>query len=179
MKKQTYKLLVFVILTLGFWMAALQFMHSQNGVSISVLQDLRLATTGDGYYSPGTLDINFNAKLEGKQGKVGYLIVVPEVEVADLDYGYTRFAFGVGYAFNDWNIKNVHTSIYATYGFILRGGLSTQSFGLNGDITYKVSDRVGIVALAQFQERSDLKLMYGKGKIGFSGFIGINFKILR
>ena len=179
MKTTKHKLLIFVILALGLWLLAINVMHSQNGVSISVLQDLRLATTGDGYYSPGTLDINFNAKLEGKQGRVGYLIVVPEIEVADLDYGYTRFAFGVGYAFNDWNIKNVHTSIYATYGFILRGGLSTQSFGLNGDITYKVSDRVGIVALAQFQERSDLKLMYGKGKIGFSGFIGINFKILR
>lgn len=152
---------------------------AQNGLSVSVLQDLRLATTGDGYYQPGTIDINTSIRLEGKQGKVGYLIVVPEVEIAALDYGYTRFSFGAGYAFNDWNIKNVHTSIYATYGFIIRGGLSTQSFGLNGDIMYKLSDRFSIVALAQFQERSDLKLMYGKGKIGFSGFLGINFKILK
>lgn len=177
MKTTKHKLLIFVILALGLWLLAINVMHSQDRVTIGVMQDLRLATVGDGEnYHPFTLDIILRGKLESHQKKHGYLIIVPEIEYANIKYGYLRYSIGVGWAYNDWWNEKIQTSAYLTYGFITRDGMGTQSWGLNSDISYDIG-RFSIVVLGQLQERSDLRLMYGKGKIIFSGFVGLEIKL--
>ena len=72
------------------------FIHSvfsQEKVSVNLLQDLKLATVGDekrGYKS-FTTDILLRIKMQGNQQKLGYMIIYPEYEFADLKSKYQRY----------------------------------------------------------------------------------------
>ena len=157
--------------------------YSQSSIQFSVLQDANLAINGAYDTSTsGTLDMLFRLKLEGKQTKYGYLIVLPEVEYAKLlPVEYYRYSFGAGWQFTNFRWDAISTGLYVTYGFIIRDNLSTSSWGLNGEVNLRVFKGVNLIALGQLIERSDLGL-YGLGggtEIKFSGFLGLQIKLTK
>ena len=169
----------FVILCMFFCYSF--FMHSQSQLSFSLYQDLRLGIVGDeNQEDAGNSIINILARLnmQGKQNKWGYLLVFPEFEFAELDDNYFRASANVGYTFNNLFVKGTEASFYAGGGLIGRWGVSTYSWGGGASAAMKVG-KIKLLMLAQFTERSDLRLRYGGNtKIRFSGFVGVEIPIL-
>src|SRR5690606_2325888 len=145
----------------------------QERVSLSILQDVKLATIGDKEhnYDAFTLDMLVRLKMQGNQQKYGYLIVYPEFEYADLKQDYMRYSANVGYTFNKLIVKNFDASLVGGFGFINREGEGSSSFSLTGEIGYSLNDWLKLVIDAQLVQRSDIK------KYVTSGFLGIEIKI--
>src|SRR5690606_25995929 len=136
----------------------------------AVLQDVRLAIVGDDKGNDAfTTNILARVKMQGKQSEFGYLIIYPEFEYANLKQVYLRYSANVGYTLNQLFIKNLEASLIGGIGFINRGGEGSSSFGLTGELGYRISDHLKIVLDAQFVQRSDI----GANKI--SGFAGFEF----
>ena len=171
MKDSNFRLLIAVILFIALSLALIQFSHSQNGVYLSVSQDVKHATYDEDAFR---LNLLGRVKLEGFQQKYGYILVAPSFEYADLkEAPFTRFSFDVGYVFNKLFIKNLEVSGTAGWGFIQRGdSFSYASWSFVGDIGYViVENRFKIVLEGQFTERSDI------GKWVPSTFLGIEVKL--
>ena len=145
----------------------------QERLSLSILQDVKLATIGDKEhnYDAFTLDIIARVKMQGNQQKYGYLIVYPEFEYADLKQSYLRYSANVGYTLNKLFLDDFDASLVGGFGFINREGEGSSSFSLTGEIGYKLSNRFKIVMDGQMVQRSDIQ------KNKFSGFLGIEIKI--
>lgn len=150
------------------------FIHSvfsQEKVSVNLLQDLKLATVGDekrGYKS-FTTDILLRIKMQGNQQKLGYMIIYPEYEFADLKSKYQRYSANVGYVFNNlFNDFELESSI--GYGFINHSG-TTNSLGMWFGVNYIINDVLKINTGYQIVDRTDID------KIRYSGFFGLEIKI--
>lgn len=174
-----YKLQLFDLKHLIYILLFCFTAQSQSGVSLSVFQDVKFAIQGDEArgYKAGTLDIVARFKMQGNQDKYGYLIVFPEYEYAEIDGIYKRYSVNVGYTLNKLIIKNLEITPSVGYGWIDRYGLSTYSYSLGLELMYKLSDRFKIGFNNQLTQRSDLKNLWGKGKLGYSFFAGIEYKI--
>jgi hypothetical protein len=150
---------------------------SQDRVGISVYQDARLALAKDntGNYKPFTLDVLVKFNMEGKQSDVGYIVVSPMFEYADLNVRYTRYAADVGFTFNQSLIEGFSVTPSINYGIQDRHGRSWLVFGADLEASYEISDKVSINILGQSVERKDLQYKYNDYKIGFSGFVGVTY----
>lgn len=168
MKKTILTLLLLIACSLA---------HSQGGVSLSAHQDARLLFAGDDKgNAAGTLDLLFRLKMQGNQFKHGYIVVFPEVEIADLSITYRRYSANVGYTFNRLVLNNFEASATAGYGWIDRDGMTTFSFGATAELAYKFgSARASIIW--QLIERSDLGMIYGKTEARASVLFGIEVDI--
>ena len=168
------------ILALVFLIAIGIFMqcNAQSTISISIHQDLKLATIGDTKrgYEAFTPNLLIRFKMQGKQRQLGYMVVFPEFEYAEIDGYYKRYSANAGYTFNQW-FEKWEYSIYGSYGFIDRWSKSFFSFGASGEIAYKISDKFKVSAVGQFTERKDLKWAWNDNAIRFSGFIGVEYNI--
>lgn len=153
--------------------------NAQERVSISFYQDAKFLTQGDKErgYEAGTLNIVLRLNMQGNQEKYGYMIASPEFEYADIDGVYKRYSVNFGYVFNELVIPRVEIGATVGYGFIQRWYISPTSFSASGLLNYKVTDSLKISMMAQFTERKDLKLAYGKNEIRFSGFIGLEINL--
>lgn len=160
------KLLIYILLFTTFCQA-------QDNVSISVFQDVKFALQGDEArgYKAGTLNIIARLKMQGNQDDLGYFVVVPEFEYADLQGTYRRYSVNIGYTLNA--IKNIEVTPMINYGWIDRG-VSTYSGGGSIETMYKLSDNIKIGVLNQLVHRTDLP----NRKLGYSFFFGteINLK---
>jgi len=148
---------------------------AQEKLSFSLYQDAKLLIVGDGYYNPGTINFVSRLKMQGKQDKLGYAIVFPEFEYADIDGNYKRLSVNAGYVFNKFSIKDIEASLQIGYGWIDRFGKSTFSASVCGELAYKVLNSLKLSLLAQFTHRTDLKLWYNDDVVRFSGFFGIEY----
>jgi len=169
-----------IIIATGLFIINTLFCIGQERLSISVLQDAKLGIVGDSDrgYDSGTLDILLRLKMQGNQQKYGYMVVFPEVEIANLNPNYIRYSANVGYTFNQLFLDNLEISGYGSYGWINRENMATSSFGITGEIGYNISDRFKILADLQVIQRKDLEVMYNDANvIKWSGFLGIEFKI--
>ena len=153
--------------------------YSQNNIELLVLQDARLAITEDktGNYKPFTLNILTKLKLTGKQKETGFLVVSPFFEYAEIEGTYKRYGFDAGFTFNNSVIDGFSFTPSVNYGIQDRWGKSFLVFGTDFEISYKVTQNVKVVALAQFVERKDLRWAYENYIIRFSGFVGISYNI--
>ena len=152
---------------------------AQEKVSVSILQDVKLATLGDKdrNYSPFTTDILIRVNMQGKQQEHGYMIVFPEYEYADIAYGYNRYSANVGYTFNKLFLEDLELSASIGYGFITRKKKSNASYGFNGIASYKLTKNTKILLNLQYVNRTDLGELYGKTKLRISGFAGIEINL--
>lgn len=165
-------------ITVIFILGITALANAQERINFGLYQDAKFAVIGDEArgYKAGTIDIVARFKMEGLQGKNGYVVVYPEFEYAEIKGTYKRYSVNVGYNFNQrW--KNVEIQPSIGYGWIDRFGKTGFSFGGAVDVGYKVTDRLKLVAVMQATERKDLKIFYGENKLKFSGFIGIEFAI--
>jgi hypothetical protein len=167
------KLLFIVVIWILFFSQA----TAQDGVYLSVHQDFKHATYDEDAFR---LNLLVRAKLEGKQGKIGYLVLAPTFEYADLnEHPFTRYSFDIGYSFNQLFIDKLELSAFGGWGFIQRGdSASYNSFSFIGEINYKLSKRFKLSFVSQLTERSDLRYKYGDNKWIISNFVGLEFKIL-
>jgi hypothetical protein len=154
---------------------------AQEQLSISLSQDARLGILGDKEhgYNAGTINVLVKLKMSGNQQKYGFLSVYPEFEYAAIQGDYYRYSANVGYTFNKLLIENLEAGSFIGYGIGERNGLTWDSFSLNGELAYKLSSKIKLLLNAQFVQRKDLELMYNDNNvIRFSGFFGIEFKII-
>lgn len=169
-----------IIITIALFILNTLLCIGQERLSLSVLQDAKLGIVGDSKhgYDAGTLDVLIRLNMQGNQQKYGYLVVFPEVEIANLKPNYVRYSANIGYTFNQLFINKLEVSGYGSYGWINREGMSTSSFGVIGEIGYKISDRFKILADLQVLQRKDLDVMYNDANvIKWSGFLGLEIKI--
>ena len=149
------------------------FCQAQDKVSLSVFQDVKFALQGDVArgYKAGTLNILARLKMQGNQDELGYFVVVPEFEHADLQGTYRRYSVNLGYTLN--SIKKIEVTPMINYGWIDRG-VSTYSGGASIETMYKLTDNIKIGVLNQLVHRTDLP----NRKLGYSFFFGteINLK---
>ena len=151
--------------------------YAQQKVSLSVHQDVRLLITGDKIGNDHlTLNLLTRVKLQGKQDVIGYAVVAPSFEIANIEENYKRYSVDLGYTFNEWSRK-LESSIYVGFGFIDRWGKNYFSFNSNAELSYKLNDNIKVSALAQFTERKDLKYRYNDTVVRMSGFIGIELNL--
>lgn len=171
-KKTKIALLVIWIISLGAIALA------QKNVSVSLYQDLKLATMNDDHGNePYTMDIVFKFKMQGNAQKFGYMYVAPYFEYAEIDGNYKRYAAEVGYVFNELIVDDFEASGGINYGIQERYSLNWLVFGADFELAYKITDRFKVSLLAQFVERKDLQMMYGNKEIRFSGFIGLTINL--
>ena len=145
--------------------------YSQEKVSVNLLQDLKLAIVGDQKrdYEPFTTDILLRIKMQGNQQRLGYMIIYPEYEFADLKTKYQRYSANLGYVFNTlFDDFELESSI--SYGFINHNGTTNSLgfwFGTNYVINKALKSNVGY----QIVDRTDIN------KIRYSGFVGLEILI--
>lgn len=152
--------------------------YSQGIIKLTILQDAKLGLIGDNKGNNAfTTDLLVKFKLTGKQFEYGYLTISPYLEYAEINGIYKRYAVDVGFTFNKLIIKNLEITPSINYGIQDRYKKSWLVFGSDIEANYKLTDNIGLTALAQFVERKDLLWMYGDKKIRFSGFIGITMNI--
>lgn len=154
-------------------------LYSQNDINLLLLQDVRLAIAGDktGNYKPFTLDFLAKLKLAGYQKESGYLVVSPFFEYAELEGVYKRYGFDIGFTYNNSIINGFSFTPSLNYGIQDRWGKSFLVLGTDFEISYRITQNIKIVALAQFVQRKDLKYRYNTNEIKFSGFAGISYRI--
>ena len=153
--------------------------QAQRKVSLSLHQDLKLATIGDKErgYDAFTTNILARFKMQGNQQKHGYMIVFPEFELADIEGTYKRYSANVGYTFNNLIVDRVEATSAIGWGFIDRYDKAFFSFSAMGELAYGLNDKFKISLIAQFTERKDLKYMWNDNAIRFSGFVGIEYNL--
>ena len=148
---------------------------AQNKVSISIHQDTRLMILGDNKGNDaGTINILTRFKMQGNQQRLGYMIVFPEFEYAEIDGKYYRYSANIGYTFN--NITNIEASLSIGYGSINRYGKSMFSGSGSGELAYLLGN-VKLSLIGQLTERKDLKNLWGTNEIRFSGFFGLEINL--
>lgn len=145
--------------------------NSQEKLSFSLLQDVKLATIGDikRGYKAFTVDILARIKMQGNQQRLGYMIIYPEYEYAELKSTYQRYSANIGYAFNNI-ISNLEFESAISYGFINHDG-TTRSIGAWFGTNYIISKALKINVGYQIVERTDID------KIKYSGFVGLEIKL--
>lgn len=143
----------------------------KGSIAIAVYQDAKFLVVGDNKgNSPGTLDLIFRVKLQGNQDRLGYCIIFPEYEYANLKGGkYVRYSANVGYVFNQL-IKNIETSLAVGYGWIDRNG-TLGSISINSELAYKVTDNLKLSVIGQYTQRQDIRIWR------YSSFLGVELRL--
>lgn len=165
-----YKLLSLLLFT--------TLLSAQDKISIGVYQDARLLVLGDDNGNEAaTLDIKFDISLQGKQFKYYYFELRPQFEYANLSGGkYVSWLINGGWVFNKLIINNIEIGGYLTTGMIHRWEGSWFTYGLSGDISYKIG-RFKISGLCQLIERNDLKQYYGTKGLQPNFYIGLKYEL--
>lgn len=153
--KITERILKTIVITVLLLNVVVLF--SQERVTISVLQDGKLAFIGDERGNEAfTPDLVFRLGLEGNDTDIGYAAAILEVEYAQLKGGdYTRWS--AGYQLNGY-VKDFTLSVSAQFGVIARWNLLPFTTVLNGDVTWMVHQNIGIVLSNQWTYRTDLEV---------------------
>ena len=160
-------LLRILLLTLAF------NSYSQERISVSVLQDAKLAILGDDIGNdPFTADFIVRLDMEGA-GRFKYISLRTEWEYADLAGGYySRGGIMVGL---NYIVKNFVLSAHIGPNIIKRrymkieGGVLAWSF--NGELAYNITDRISVIASNQLLNRADVV----NEPIRYSFFTGARF----
>ena len=151
---------------------------SQDSFTLAIHQDTRFLYSGDirGNHK-GTLDILIKAEIPIIKLKKSYFVVFPSFEYAALHSSeMSRYSVGVGYIQKEIYFKNLNLGIFTDLGRIYRENKSSRSYGLNFEVSYRLTKRLSASIVHQILERTDLKLLYNDGRYTRnSSFIG--FKV--
>ena len=170
--KTLKNILVIVFMFLLTWAST-----AQEGISFSVLQDVKLGLGLDKEHNNDkpTLDIIALMNWEGKQQTHYYFAIQTLFEHAQLSSGdLTRYGVNGVWNFNQLIVENLTVSPSLGIGVLRRpnsGGLLTYSLGC--ETSLKVLKNVSIVLRNEWFKRPDLK----NKKLGYNLAFGINYKI--
>ena len=152
------QLILFLFLTLN--------LNAQEKVSLAVYIDPTLMIKGDTHNNPaGTLNLILQLKMQGNEQSIGYMVIFPEFEYADLSKSYIRYSANIGYNFYT-PIKHLEALLSGGWGILSREGTTWHSGSLEGVISLKIN-KFKINLMGQLVDRKDIK------EIRFSGFVGI------
>jgi len=149
----------------------------ESRAEISLQQDLRLFTVGDGKGNhPITLNLISRLEVPVHSYNRSHLASYISAEYADLRMlNYQRYALGFGYIIDQFSGK-FGTGIYMDYGKIYREKDGFNSFSISGELSYKISKHLKIICTQQLTNRRDLKELYDSQEYLISGFVGIKYK---
>jgi len=131
---------------------------AQERVSVSVLQDARLAVLGDDIGNDAfTPDFIVRLDMEGI-GRFKYVSLRTEWEYANLAGGYyNRGSILFGY---NWIVKKFVLSSHLGPGILERRYMKASggvlAFTFNADAVYNLTDRISLVASNQLINRADV-----------------------
>ena len=74
-------------------------------------------------------------------------------------------------------LKDFEATASVNYGIQDRWSKNWLVFGIDGELSYRLTDNISLSILAQFVERKDLQWAYGEYAIRFSGFVGLVFEL--
>ena len=153
--------------------------YSQKGVYFQSSIDPKMIFIGDDSngIKKGTIDASFRFIMEGNQQKYGYIIAFPEFTYRNTDGNLKSYTANVGYTFNELIIPRSEIGVTIGYGWIDHYGMTTFSFTSSQSYGLKITDKFKLVLISEFRDRTDLKHLYGKDKIGWSVRAGFEIKI--
>lgn len=149
-----------------------------NRIEISLQQDLRLLTVGDGKGNhPVTLNLISRLEVPFYTLKKGHLSAHFSAEYADLsEKNYQRYALGFGYVIENLSGK-FGAGAYLDYGKIYRQNEGFNSFSVSGELNFKLNNRLKLICTQQLTHRRDLKVSYDSREFVISGFVGIKYRL--
>lgn len=151
--------------------------HSQDGLSFTVLQDIKLGLGMDKEHGNDrpTPDFIIAINFEGKQFEWYYFSMQSYFEHADLKSGYfRRYGVNATWTLNQLIVNKLKISVGGGIGVIHReniGGLLTYS--LVNEISYPITKHFYVIQRNEFVKRNDLS----NRKFGYNSSIGIGYKI--
>ena len=145
-------------------------LFAQEGMTISISQDVKLATIGDKKRGYDAFTTNVTAKLllqddSGLSGGITY-------EYADLQERYQRVFMYFGQGFDVLNMNLLFTG---GYGLIIREGKTNISYDADLILNIPLNERFYLNLNTQLVRRNDLETPAFK----ISGFVGIAYTILK
>lgn len=150
--------------------------YSQDGISVAILQDVKLGLGLDDWHANDvpTLDLIANVNLEGNQFKYYYFAMQLQYEYANLSGGkYHRYGVNA-----TWNFETIINNVYAGVGCGLHminrpHNEGNGSYSLLCDLSYKLSDKLSVISKNEFVKRTDLP----NKKFGYNLSFGLKYKI--
>lgn len=152
---------------------------AQEGVYIQGAIDPKMVIIGDEGrgIKKGTLDLSARIMMEAQQQKYGYWVVFPEFTYRSTEGILKTYTANVGYTLNTV-IPQSEVGITLGYGWIDHYGMSTKSFVTTQSYAFKINKIFKMVLVSELRDRTDLKYLYGKGKMGWTFRVGLEVKIL-
>ena len=151
--------------------------YAQERVSVSVLQDARLAILGDDIGNDAfTPDFIVRLDMEGI-GRFSYVSLRTEWEYANLAGGYyNRGSLMIGY---NWLIDKLVLSTHFGPGIIKRRYMKINggvlAFTLNAEASYPLNDYISLIISNQLINRADV--ISEPIRYSFFGGVKIYFKV--
>lgn len=172
-KKQRWIWLIPIAIILTF----VNECKAQNNISIGFYQDARLLFLGDDHGNNGlTIDAKVDFSLQGNQFDLYYFEIRTQIEYANLYGGdYTSLLVTPNWVFNQ--INNVEFSSGVVIGLLWRWNESYATYGLSGDISYKITPKLKISVLGQLISRGDLYDRWNDNGLKPNFYIGIKYNI--
>jgi hypothetical protein len=166
------------LIPIAIILTAINECKAQDNVSIGVYQDARLLFLGDERGNkPGTIDAKLEISLQGYQLNGYYFSINTQIEYANLKGGdYSSLLIIPNWTFNQ-QIENIELSGGIVTGLIHRWKQSYFTYGLSGDLSYKLSDKLKLSALGQLIKRGDLSDRWNTKGLNPNFYIGIKYNL--
>lgn len=153
MKKYTFEnISLFIAFAFTVFMA-----FSQNQEKLSFSLDPKMMIQGDADHNipEGTLNFIVNFEAQTKQQTQGYWIFYIQMEYADFNETYKRYAAGCGYTFNQF-LKFVDFSVSLNIGAIDRFDRLALGFESVGKIAFPIGKRLTLFGMGSLTDRRDI-----------------------
>ena len=151
---------------------------AQDNISIGLYQDAKLLLIGDDRGNDaGTIDAKLSFSMQGYQLNGYYFSINQELEIAKLKGGdYFSLLIIPNWTFNQ-QIENIELSAGVVVGLIHRWGMGYATYGLSGDISYKITPKLKLSALGQLIKRGDLAERWNTNGLSPNFYIGIKYNL--
>lgn len=164
------------LLVIVFMFLLTYLVKAQNGISASVLQDVKLGLALDKEHNNGksVMDLIVNLNFEGKQYEYYYFTMQLQYERANLHGGYfNRYGINAIWNLNTLILPDLKLGFGAGIHMIERpntGGLGSYSGTL--EASYPIAKKLRIILKNEWLRRPDLEIP----KLGYNLSVGANYK---
>ncbi|MCP4984923.1 MAG: hypothetical protein GY928_02305 [Colwellia sp.] len=150
--------------------------QSQNGISFSVLQDVKLGLGMDKKHlnNNPTLDLLLNVNLEGKQYEYYFFAIQMQYEHAELHSGYLkRYSVHGMWNLNPLILPKLQIGFGFGLGMINREGqYGNGSYSGTIELSYPILKNLSVISKNEWVRRSDLETP----KTGYNLSVGLRYK---
>jgi len=145
--------------------------YAQDGFSVNVYQDMKLAIQNDDYGNEAyTMDILIKAEKQFMERDFGYIIFYPQLELADLSGGfYTRYSGGLGVTLSKIT-DNLDVTPSFNCGWINRWGQNYFSTEFQMEVSIEVIKNLRLAIMGTYTERSELDIWR------YNNYFGVKYK---